>query len=453
MSDRVRFADGSAVAVTGGRQCGRRVRGARAGAVLTVALAGWLGGGCAGEAGAGSRWEASIDTIGDTIVVRTLSGGDWAAPAMLTAEVRIGEFEGADEYLFGSITGLAVDADGNMYVYDSQVPALRQYAPDGTYVRTFGRSGGGPGEYNNSDGGMAILPDGRIVLRDPGNARFQLWTPDGEPSGEWRYMGGFFTSTPLFVDTAGSLYTSIIDFASPPPWKGSLVRYGSDGQPADTLPVPEWEYESPTITAEQTEGENVSRMMNSVPFSPDDSWTFSPLGYYVGGVSTSYAIDLMKPDGVLRLGRAVEPVAVDPDEKANAQAWATQNMRNMVPDWRWNGPAIPDTKPPYTDIIVAADGRIWVQLSVPGELIPEDERDDPIGPDGQRRVVREWRQPVAFDVFEPDGRYVGMVRAPNGFRTHPQPVIRGDTVWAIVTDDLGVQQLARFTVRLAETFE
>jgi hypothetical protein len=424
------------------------------GLVLTVAGPGCLVGvGCAGEAGAGSRWEASIDTIGDTIVVRTLSGGEWGGSAVLAADVRIGEFEGEDEYLFGSISGLAVGADGNMYVYDSQVPALRQYAADGTYVRTFGRSGGGPGEYNNSDGGMAVLPDGRIVLRDPGNARFQLWTPDGQPAGEWRYIGGFFTSTPLFVDTAGSVYTSIISFESGPPWKTSLVRYGPGGQPADTIPVPGWDFEAATIRAERSEGENVSRMMNSVPFSADDTWTFSPLGYFVGGVSTAYAIDLFKPDRVLRLGREVEPVSVDPAEKANAEAYATQNMRNMVPDWRWNGPSIPDTKPPFTDILVAQDGRVWVQLSVPGEPIPEDERDDPIGPDGQRRVVREWRQPVAFDVFEPDGRYVGMVRAPYGFRTNPQPVIRGDTVWAIMTDDLGVQQLARFTVRLQQSAE
>jgi hypothetical protein len=39
-----------------------------------------------------------------------------------------------------------------------------------------------------------------------------------------------------------------------------------------------------------------------------------------------------------------------------------------------------------------------------------------------------------------------VVRAPDGFRGNPQPVIRGDTMWAVVTDGLGVQQLVRMTV-------
>jgi hypothetical protein len=34
---------------------------------------------------------------------------------------------------------------GRVYVMDRQVPALRKYAPDGRYLATFGRAGGGPG--------------------------------------------------------------------------------------------------------------------------------------------------------------------------------------------------------------------------------------------------------------------------------------------------------------------
>jgi hypothetical protein len=67
-------------------------------------------------------------------------------------------------------------------------------------------------------------------------------------------------------------------------------------------------------------------------------------------------------------------------------------------------------------------------------------------PDGRRRAVRRWREPVAFDVFEPDGRYVGRVLAPQGLSLQPKPVIRGDTVWAIVRDELDVQRLVRFRV-------
>ena len=404
--------------------------------------------GCGGEAGAASRWVAEVDTVGDTIVVRTLSGGVWGRPAQLSAEVSIGELEGDDEYLFGQVSGLAVDGEGYMYVYDGQVPALRKYAPDGRYVMTIGRQGGGPGEYKNSDGGMAVLADGRLVLRDPGNGRFQLWTLDGEPAGDWRYRGGFFTSTPMFVDRDGFAYSSTARFGGPPPWKTLLVKYSPAGEPLDTISIPDWDYEPPEIVAQRMEnGKVTSTMSNTVPFSPTKEWTLSPAGYFVGGVGTRYGIELAKPEGVLRIERVVDPVPVDAEEKSNAEEYATENMRNMVPGWRWNGPAIPDTKPPFTDLLSSQDGRIWVRLSQPGERIPEDEMDTPQnGPDGKPRAQRHWREPVAFDVFEPDGRYVGMVRAPRGFSMYPTPVIRGDTVWAIVRDELDVQRLTRLTV-------
>jgi hypothetical protein len=428
------------------RRAGERIERRLVRVLPVAALA--IAAGCGSEAGAASRWMAETDTVGDTVVVRTLSGGVWGGLARLEAEVMIGEMEGDDEYLLGSVRGLAVDEPGNMYIYDSQVPAVRKYDPTGRYVMTLGREGGGPGEYKQSDGGIAVLKNGNIVLRDQGNGRFQLWTPDGEPMGEWRYRGGFFTSTPMYTDTLGNAYSSTMTFDGKPPWKTMLVRYNSNGEAVDTMPVPEWDYEVPSIVAQSTENGRVTgTSSNNVPFSPTKMWAYSPFGYYVGALSTRYAVDLYKPSGVLRIERVVDPVAVNPDEKSNAEENTTANMRQMVSDWKWNGPSIPDTKPPIRSLIVARDGRIWVQLSTPGQRIPDDELPEPRrGPDDRPLPQIRWRESIAFDVFEPDGRYVGMVTAPTGFSMNPSPVIRGDVVWAIVRDEFDVQRLARLRV-------
>ncbi len=168
---------------------------------MNVALvAVWLAaGGCSREDGtpAASEWRAQVDTVGDTITVRTLAGSEWGA-AELVPELRIGALEGADHEILGQIIGLTIDAVDNIYIYDHQVPALRKYAPDGRYLATFGREGGGPGEYANSDGGLAALADGRIVLRDPGNARFTVYAADGEYLAGWRTRGRTYTSLPIF---------------------------------------------------------------------------------------------------------------------------------------------------------------------------------------------------------------------------------------------------------------
>ncbi|WP_420632623.1 6-bladed beta-propeller [Candidatus Palauibacter sp.] len=93
--------------------------------------------------------EVVTDTIGNTIVVRTVSGSQWGADATLVPELSIGEMDGPDEYLFGSIASVAVDDDRNVYVFDQQAQNVRIYDPEGGYMRTLGRPGQGPGEWHH----------------------------------------------------------------------------------------------------------------------------------------------------------------------------------------------------------------------------------------------------------------------------------------------------------------
>ena len=218
-------------------------------ATLLLLLAG-LAAACARGADARrDAWIAEYDTIGDTVVVRTVSGGDWGR-AELVAELTIGRLESdRDADILGEIAGLTVDAEGNIYAYDSQIPALRKYAADGAFIATFGRKGGGPGEYADSDGGLVVLRDGRILLRDPGNARFTLYRPDGSLDSEWPGRGGFFTSTPPYVDTAGHVYNLVYEQLSGSErrstdfWRTRLVRTRADGALLDTLDLPEYDVE------------------------------------------------------------------------------------------------------------------------------------------------------------------------------------------------------------------
>jgi hypothetical protein len=396
------------------------------------------------------------DTVGDTVVVRTLAGSQWDGPAVLEPELRIGVFEGEDHYMFGGVRSLAVAPEGSIYVMDAQVPALRKYRPDGGYVATFGREGAGPGEYRGPDGGLAVLSDGRVVLRDPRNARLQVFSATGEPAGSWPIRGSFNTSNPLVVDTADRVYTQILldPEASVADWKVGLVAYdGATGEPVDTVPAPDWDYEEPRLVAQHVTDDGTNTSINTVPFSPTKTWAFSPHGHMVGGLSTRYAIDQYLRDGtVLRMERVDDPVAVAPGERENREEQARWNMRQTQPDWTWNGPAIPDTKPPFRGLYVGKDGRIWVMVPQPGEPIPEDQVESPRdNGDPNPRPPALWREPIAFDVFEPDGTYLGRALAPTGFSPYPTPVFDGDRVWAVVRDELDVQYVVRFRAALPAT--
>ena len=71
-----------------------------------------------------------------------------------------------------------VDADehGNVYAYDWGNSNIVSFDPDGNYIRTFGRSGQGPGEIRRG-GRIAIV--GTYLVHVSGN-RLNVWAPDGE---------------------------------------------------------------------------------------------------------------------------------------------------------------------------------------------------------------------------------------------------------------------------------
>ncbi len=389
--------------------------------------------------------QAVVDTVGDTITVRTVAGSVWGDTADLVPEVRIGSMEGADEYILGNPTQLAVADDGRIYVLDRQIPRVRAYGSDGTHLFDVGRDGGGPGEYKNPDG-LAVLPDGRVLVKDPGNARIALFTADGEPAGAWRHPaeGGFNTSRRYYVDTVGNSYPMILTNRGVPPWEWEygLARTSPEGTLLDTVPAPTWDYEEPHLTASR-EGSSSAR---DVPFTPSTMFTFSPHGHMVGAVSTEYRVDLYRVgEPVLRIEREWDPVPVSSGERDEQERRITENLRRQYPGWRWNGPPIPDTKPPFRDVFAGEDGRIWVLLSQPGEpTMTEAEAREEEARSG--RPVMRFREPPVFDVFEPDGTYLGPVRAPTDLTMSPEPVARGDTIWAVTRDALDVPAIVRFRI-------
>lgn len=400
----------------------------------------------AGPGAVEGEWRAERDTVGDTVVVRTLSGSVWGDSARLVEELRIGRLEGPPEETFGRIVALDVGPDGTIYVADRQAPALRAYAADGSYRRTLGGEGGGPGEYQGLNGlnMLAVHPDGRVLLRVPANSRINVYGPDGSLEEHWPIRGGVYSSYPLSVDTAGRVWHTTFELGDEGP-RLFVVRFDAEGTATDTLPADRWSYEAPQLSASSGDGENGFSTIRSVPFTSRARWTISAHGYLVGGVSTAYEVELMRTDGpVVRLSRAVPPVPVLPEEKGDERERLVAQMRQVNPSWRWSGPTLPSTKAPFRDLLVDDDGRVWVLRHTRAERIPDEELEEPDSPNDP--PPERWREPIVYDVFRPDGRYLGPVRAPVEFSNYPRPVIRGDTVWATAEDELGVEYVVRYRI-------
>ena len=416
----------------------------KASALLSLVLMGACSGaGTRDEADAGPQVVREID--GDTTVIRTVSGSVWGGTAQMTPEVSIGVLDGDENYMLGSVRSLTVTADGRIVAMDSQVPTLRVYSADGTWLANWGRHGEGPGELGQPDGGLTVLSDGRIVVRDPGNARFQVYSSDGTPLDTWPVIrGGFNTSNPFALqgDTIMTPQVINLETADVADWKTGYVRVSPTGQILDSMEVPDVGYEAPSLRA-SLEG---STSINSVPWSPTEDWAWHPDGYFIHGVSDRYAFTLLRPGSPLRIERTAETIPVLAGEREQSIATTTRNMRGTDPNWRWNGPAIPDTKPPWRDLYTGRDGRIWVYRQGAAYEV-EDTDFDPTDPDD---IEIRWQQDSMFDVFESDGTFLGTVDVPRGFSTYPTPIFDGDNVWATVRDDFDVQQIVRFRITHAQ---
>ncbi len=152
----------------------------------------------------------------------------------------------------------------------------------------------------------------------------------------------------------------------------------------------------------------------------------------------SWAVRISPRPGQLFTSRHATPR----DRNRLLMRFGTRNMRYTDPNWRWNGPAIPSVKPPFRSLDPGEDGTVWVQTSQPG-VKREDPGYDPTDP---RALPDEWREPVAFGVFDEEGRYLGPALIPEGFSTYPEPVFTRDWVLATVRDAYDVQTVVTFRV-------
>src|SRR5262249_34779339 len=152
-----------------------------------------------------------------------------------------------------------------------------------------------------------------------------------------------------------------------------------------------------------------------------------PLGYMVSGLSNRIALDIHEPGKpLMSIRRDVRPVPVTPHERDSARAEIMEGMRKLDPAWSWKGAEIPRAKPVYTDMLIGADGRIWIEVAKGpeqprtdslelrrGEMLVTEQRP---GTKAGPRPGPKWSCPSSgwsrFEIYEPSGRFIGTAEIP-----------------------------------------
>jgi hypothetical protein len=392
---------------------------------------------------------------GDT-TVRTAGAPRYPRGATLVQEIQIGDMNGADPYLFTTISNAIVANDGTIWILEAagrggSPPSVRQFDAQGKFIRYVGRRGAGPGEYT-SPNGIAQLPDGRVVVRDQSQSRLNVYTPDGKSATTWTmpdpYSWMMNAGSGLDADVNGVLWMRFLPPAGDPAIvrRTTYVRFSSAGKLIDTVM-------SPLLPALPSSGITVTSgrgsSTNGAPYYVQNLATWHPSGTFVTAVSSKYAIDLrVAPpsprlwapgDPVISIRRnGVKPVKVSTAERTDQAAILRQRVE-AAPGQRSNAiPEVPRVKPPIRGISVGADGRFWVRVAAPSERF-----DRPPPPAG---TIAEppWREPIVYEIFEPTGEFLGRLSLPTGAGL---VVSRGNEIWCVVRDDNDVASLRKYRVR------
>jgi len=335
--------------------------------------------------------------------------------------VVIGAAAGPEEDNLTRVMDAAVLPDGSIALIDGGASEVQLRASDGSHIRTLGRRGGGPGEFN-SPRWLAVRSDTLLVF-DPfqGYGRLTLYTLSGDLLGmEALEVEGLDYPSPDALLPDGSYFDEraegSIDWAE----VGHVVytrypiRYGRMGGPVDTLTT------APGSEAwRESFANGISQ--SEVPFGRASHMAMGSDRIYLSNGARP-VIDAFSFEGEHLVSIRIDVSSI-PVTEQERDRWIEARLSQVVYEGRpeladrarrglMESP-LPSHMPAHADLRVDGRDRLWAQVYHP----PWDE-------------ANEWW------VFDPDGRWQGTASLPHGLAPFE---VGDDYVLGLRTDALGVE--------------
>lgn len=362
-----------------------------------------------------ARWEGTIDTLasGQVVVQNPASplwrpGEEWR----VVEELRIGGVEGTGPEVLGNVASLTVDLEGRIWVLDHQAQELRVFDADGRHVRTVGRRGGGPGEFQQAVH-VAHAPDGNLWIMDPSNARLSVFDTSGAYVEGKSALGGFvMLPWPGRFDDEGRYYTPLFLGGDT-----RMIRHDPAFQPLDTLEVPRDPVTRDRFEIRDDQGRR--RVTAGVPFQGFVAWQISSAGTIWAMVADQYRLFELDSRGdtlraITRAFTALPVTAADRERAREDMKWFIDQGGRFDPS------RLPAKKPPARGFFFDDVRHVWVERTASEA-------------ENLRRV---------FDVFDPDGRFLGTVQLPFPLWMSA-PIVRDGRMYAVTRDELDVPYVVR----------
>jgi hypothetical protein len=356
-------------------------------------------------------------------------------------ELRIGSQEGDPATQFGMIVAIDVDSAGRIHILDQQAAQVRVFDSTGKHVRTIGRPGTGPGELSPAT--MAVLagPADVVYVADIMRQRIVALGADGSETG----------STPMLVQRGipmrwdvspeGVFLLQLRTMTVPGmtdtvPMHDRIVARDPKTEQADTL----IELESGR-TIEFTGGMPRYRLFESEPV-----WAVLLDGRLAHGRNDTYRIELLDNDGAVKrvITRPGERRPVTEADRTAILAMMRQAIERQVAGRGPQAAAMAqqivqttqfaDHYPVFAALLGGPGGTLWVQRI---RTADDAKREGGTFTTAQDIGASQW------DVFDAEGRLLGMLQLPTRF----QPLrVQGEHIYGVLRDELDVQHVVRLRI-------
>lgn len=153
---------------------------------------------------------------------------------------------------FNRPVGVVVAPNGDIFVADGHGgkdsnARVVKFSKDGKFIKTWGKKGNGPGEFNGLHC-IAMDSKGRVFVGDRGNARIQIFDQDGNFLDQWTQFG---RPSGITIDKNDTIYVADnIDNAAGKMRKGIRIGSAVDGSVKFFIPDPDQESKEGSVGAE-----------------------------------------------------------------------------------------------------------------------------------------------------------------------------------------------------------
>jgi hypothetical protein len=340
---------------------------------------------------------------------------------ILREDLRIGSADEEAE-LFNDIRGIAVGARGAILVLDFKAQEIRMFDARGEFIRRVAREGSGPGEIRNANG-LQMAPNGEIWVNDPANARYSVFSPAGDflrqhSMSPWGY--GYIWDA--MIDRSGVLHEPFSRRTADGKATAALRRFNPARKVTDILPLPFCASRVGDLGAQVFIARGSRAQSNyAMPFLARPITALDARGFAWCSSRDRYEVlklGVAKRDTVLRIVSNAPPVPIPKAERDSAIDVIRNGFAKLgVPQPDFSG--VPTTKPVIAMLDPDNQGGLWVR------------RSDAAG------------QTTRIDLWDARGKLRAVVTAPFRLSASRRLLIRGDTVYTVVTDADDVPYVVR----------